>query len=89
MTGTFGGALEAREIPAGDRRLTSDVVGEVEKEDGVLVIRRIHVRYHLKVPGGMEEAAQRAYDAHPPYCPVYRTVSGCIDVTTELDLELV
>jgi uncharacterized OsmC-like protein len=60
----------------------------VEKEDGVLVIRRIHVRYHLQVPAGMEEAARRAYDVHPPSCPVYRTVSGCIDVTTELILEV-
>ncbi len=43
MMGTFGGALEARKIDASEGRLTADVVGEVEKEEGVLVIRRIHV----------------------------------------------
>jgi len=47
MLGTFGGALEARQIDASNRRLTADVTGEVETEEGVLVIRRIHVAMHL------------------------------------------
>jgi hypothetical protein len=32
MTGTFGGALEARSIPAGEGYLESDTIGEIEKE---------------------------------------------------------
>jgi hypothetical protein len=32
MMGTFGGALEARHIDAGNGRLTADVTGEVEKQ---------------------------------------------------------
>jgi len=47
MLGTFGGALEARQIDAGGGRLTADVTGEVETEEGVLVIRRIHVAMRL------------------------------------------
>lgn len=43
MLGTFGGALEARHIDASNGRLTGEITGEVETEDGVLVIRRIHV----------------------------------------------
>jgi len=43
MMGTFGGALEARHIDASNGKLTADVTGEVEQEEGVLVIRRIHV----------------------------------------------
>jgi hypothetical protein len=39
MVGTFGGALEARHIHASNGRLTADVTGEVELEEGVLVIR--------------------------------------------------
>jgi hypothetical protein len=35
--GTFGGALEARQINASDGKLTADVTGEVESEEGVLV----------------------------------------------------
>ena len=60
----------------------------MEKEDGVLVIRRIHVVYHLKASAEREDAIRRAFEIHPPSCPVYRTLSGCIDVTTELDLQL-
>ncbi len=58
----------------------------MEKDDGVLVIRRIHITYHLTAPGDKHEAVQRAYELHPPRCPVYRTLSGCIDVSTELSL---
>jgi hypothetical protein len=45
--GTFGGALEARQIDASNAKLTADVTGEVETEEGVLVIRRIHVAMRL------------------------------------------
>jgi uncharacterized OsmC-like protein len=56
----------------------------VESEDGVLVIRRIHVVYHLR--GGVEhaEAVERVHALHRDYCPVYRTLAGCIDITTEV-----
>lgn len=49
LTGTFGGALEARHVPASEGRLESDATGEIELEDGVLVIKRIHVRYRLRI----------------------------------------
>jgi len=48
--GTFGGALEARQIDASNGRLTADVTGEVETEEGVLAIRRIHVAMTLAAP---------------------------------------
>jgi hypothetical protein len=47
MMGTFGGALEARHIDASNGKLTAEVNGEVEAEEGVLVIRRIHVDMRL------------------------------------------
>ena len=47
MLGTFGGALEARQIDASNGKLVAEVTGEVEAEDGVLVIRRIHVIMQL------------------------------------------
>jgi hypothetical protein len=37
------GALEARDIPAGDGRLQADAVGEVELDGKVLAVRRIHL----------------------------------------------
>ncbi len=90
MTGTFGGALEARGIPAGDGYLHSESVGEVEKDNGTLVIKRVHIVYHLKVETGLlaekREAIQRAFDLHPDACPVYKSISGCIDITRGLEI---
>ena len=67
--GTFGGALEARQIDASHGRLTADVTGEVETEEGVLVIRRIHVAMRLKAPEGERNrgaGTRQLPDALPP-----------------------
>ena len=76
--------LEARGIDASDGRLTAEVRGSVGKDEGVLVIRRIHVKYLLRAAGEDEGAINRAYDMHPMRCPVYRTLHKCIEITTEL-----
>ena len=75
--------LEARGIKASDGRLTAEVRGRVGKEEGVLVIRHIHVRYLLQAAGQDEAKIQRAFDLHPMRCPVYRTLHRCIEITTE------
>ena len=64
----------------------ADVKGSVGKVDGVLVIERIHVLYHLQAESGREEEIDHAFEAHAPRCPVYKTLSGCIDITLELDV---
>jgi uncharacterized OsmC-like protein len=62
-------------------------VGEVEVEDGVLVVKRIHVSYRLRVDADADrEKIQRAFDHHMPNCPIYRSIRAAIDVTTELDV---
>lgn len=77
--------LEARGISASDGRLTADVRGRVGKDEGVLVVREIHVRYNLRAASGADgDAIQRAFEMHPMRCPVYRTLQGCIEITTEL-----
>ena len=63
-------------------RLTSHVTGEVEKEDGILVIRRIRVVYRLRAPEAARNVAERVRAMHHDHCPVYRS----IDITTELEL---
>ena len=52
----------------------------------MLVIRRIHVTYRLRADAADREAAERAHEVHHGKCPVYRTLAGCIDITTELTL---
>lgn len=76
--------LEARGIDASDGKLTADVAGSVAKEEGVLSLRAIHVKYRLEADGADREAIRRAHDVHAERCPVYRTLRGCVDVTTEL-----
>lgn len=84
----MGGALEARGVPAGDGRLQSEAEGEVEVEDGVLIIKRIHVKHRLKVDADADrDAIDRMYDMHVSKCPVAQTFKGCIDISTELELE--
>lgn len=62
-------------------------MGEVENEDGVLVIKRIHVTYTLRLdPDAAREKVNRAFEHHMPFCPVYRSIRAAIDVTTSLKL---
>ncbi len=61
--------------------------GEVEKDGRVLVIKRIHVTYYLKVAAENRETAVRVHDFHADFCPVARSIKGCIDITTELVME--
>lgn len=51
------------------------------------MIKRIHVRYHLKLRPEQREAAERAHGAHQSRCPVARTLRGSVDITTELVLD--
>ena len=67
--------------------MTADVRGEVEVEDRVLVIRRIHVVYHIIAPTEARETIERAHSVHANFCPVYRSLHKAIDITTEYLLE--
>ena len=86
MLGTFGGALEARQIAANDGRLTADVTGEVETEEGVLVIRRIHVAMRLTAPADARQTVDRVHGVYAPRCPLYRTLHTAIDLTSSVEL---
>jgi uncharacterized OsmC-like protein len=50
----------------------------------VMVIKRIHVTYHLKLKPEQRETAEKVHGFHADYCPVARTIKGCVDITTEL-----
>ena len=84
--GTFGGALEARKIDAANGRLTAEVVGEVEKDEGVLVIRRIHVALRLVAPEGVRETVERVHGIYAMRCPLYRTLHNAIQLTSSYTL---
>ena len=86
MLGTFGGALEARHIDASGGRLTADVTGEVEAEEGVLVIRRIHVAMRLVAPDEMRETVERVHGFYAMRCPLYRTLHGAMALSSSCEL---
>ena len=84
--GTFGGALEARQIDAGNGRLTADVTGEVEAEEGVLVIRRIHVAMRLAAPENVRDKVERVHEMYAMHCPLFRTLHQAIQLTSSWTL---
>jgi uncharacterized OsmC-like protein len=65
--------------------LTAVAHGEVEAEDGVLVLKRIHVVFTLKeVAAEAREAADRAHAVYKERCPVYRSLHRSIEISSEL-----
>jgi uncharacterized OsmC-like protein len=87
MLGTFGGALEARQIDASNGRLIGEVTGEVETEENVLVIRRIHVAMRLIAPESSREAVERVHGFYAMRCPLYRTLHNAIQLSSTVVLE--
>jgi uncharacterized OsmC-like protein len=57
----------------------------VAKDGKVLVIRRIEVTYHLKIGEENRETAERVLEFHADYCPVAKTLSGCVEIETALE----
>jgi uncharacterized OsmC-like protein len=76
-------------VDASNERLVSEAVGEVELEDNVLVIRRIHVILKLKALESQRETASRVHSFYAGRCPIYRTLKPGIAITTELVFEAV
>jgi len=87
MLGTFGGALEARHIDASNGKLVGDVTGEVETDEGVLVIKRIHLAMRLVASEQALETVERVHGLYPMHCPLYRTLHKAIELTSSFTLE--
>lgn len=88
MVGTFGGALEARHIDASNGTLVAEVTGEVETEEAVLVIRRIHVAMHIIAPVSARETIERVHGVYALGCPLYRTLRNAIQLSSSYTLEV-
>jgi uncharacterized OsmC-like protein len=86
MVGTFGGALEARHIDASGGRLSADATGEVETEEGVMVIRRIHVAMRLVGSDDVRDTVGRVHSIYAMRCPLYRTLHNAITLSSSFEL---
>lgn len=51
------------------------------------MIKRIHVVYELRVDADADRSQiDLVHDFHARYCPVARTLAGCVEITTEVQL---
>jgi uncharacterized OsmC-like protein len=66
--------------------LSADVTGEVESEEGVLIIRRIHVDLQLAASEDVRETVERVHGVFAMKCPLYRTLKDAIAITTSVQL---
>jgi uncharacterized OsmC-like protein len=58
----------------------------VETDEGVLVIRRIHVAIHLKAPEQVKETVERVHTNYAMHCPLYRTLHKTTHFTSSFEL---
>lgn len=65
-------------------------MGDIEKDGNTLVVKRIHVTYHLRDPLSPEQGddAQRVLEFHADFCPVARSIRDSIEITTALEAEV-
>ena len=64
----------------------AEVRGHVAKDDRVLIVRAIDVHYRLSgVADDQKDAVERVMGFHADKCPVARSISGCVDITTTLE----
>ena len=56
-------------------------------EEKVLILRRIHVIYHLIAPEESRAVVERVHRIHARSCPVFRSLEKAIEITTEFELE--
>jgi organic hydroperoxide reductase OsmC/OhrA len=62
-------------------------VGDIEKDGNTLVVKRIHVTYHLRLAPDQREDAQRVLGLHADFCPVARSIRDSIEITTSVEME--
>jgi uncharacterized OsmC-like protein len=74
-------------VDASHGKLFAEVRGEIEKENGVLVIKRIHATFHLKAPEEARDIVERVHGFYAPKCPVYLSLHKSIEMTSEFILE--
>jgi organic hydroperoxide reductase OsmC/OhrA len=77
----LAGALEARGIPSYPDKLFSEVEGDIEKIEGRPMVTNVRVTYHVKVPKGKREEAERAIEIHERGCPVAQSLKRGVAVS--------
>jgi organic hydroperoxide reductase OsmC/OhrA len=62
------------------------VIGEIEVDGKVLVIRRVHAHYRLRAGEDQREVIERVHATYAEFCPIARSIKGSIEVRTSFEL---
>jgi len=62
------------------------VRGEVETEEGVLIIHRISVHHRLVASKDARNTIEDVHRTYPMHCPLYRTLHRCIEFKLSYEL---
>ncbi len=87
MLGTLIAALEVREVKLSSQDVACEVEGVNELVNGLPVLREIHVRYRLQVPGALRERVDRALAKHQEKCPTAATLAPAVAVRWTAEIE--
>lgn len=87
MLGTLNGGLEARGIKLDSDAIRADAVGEHELFEGLPVLVRVTVNYHLRIPAGVRETVDRLLARHQDKCPTAASLRGSVDVRWTAEIE--
>jgi organic hydroperoxide reductase OsmC/OhrA len=87
MMGTLAAVLAGRNIRTHTDRYRADVEGDIREVGGILRITDIRVRYFLKIPPAQESDARWGLDHYIEKCPAAQSVTGCIHIGHELEIE--
>lgn len=85
LTGTLSGMLGRLGQSTTTGELQSRATGRLCKERGVLYVDSVEMTYLLRLTAGVEASAVRAAHArHLSHCPVARSITGSITISTTL-----
>jgi organic hydroperoxide reductase OsmC/OhrA len=86
MLGTLNGGLEARGVKLSGDQISADVTGFNEIRDGLPVLVRVHVHYHLSIPAASRETVDRLLAKHADKCPTAASLRGAVEVTWDAEI---
>jgi len=67
--------------------ISAQAEGYNEVVDKVVVLRRIHVHYTLRLPPDAPRAkVDRALETHVAKCPTAKSLEGAVEVTWSVDI---
>ena len=87
MLGTLNGALEVRGVSLSGDDISAEVEGFNVLEERLPVLRRIEIRYRLRIPAGSREKVDRALARHQEKCPTAATLAGVVEIAWSAEIE--